>query len=122
MNIGTDIVNIQRIEQVLARQGERFVQRILTGAEQDEYRRRGAPVKFLANRFAGKEAIAKALGTGIARGVGFKGIEILPDAEGAPRARLSGEALARQQVLGADRVHISLADELDYVVAFAVIA
>ncbi len=122
MNIGTDIVNIQRIEQVLAQQGERFLRRILTSAEQDEYHRRGAPVKFLANRFAGKEAIAKALGTGIAQGVTFQGIEILPDEQGAPRAQLHGEALAKQQALGAARVHISLADEHDYVVAFAVIA
>ncbi|WP_127556335.1 holo-ACP synthase [Saccharospirillum alexandrii] len=122
MNIGTDIVNIQRIEQVLAQQGERFLRRILTSSEQEEYQRRGAPVKFLANRFAGKEAIAKALGTGIAQGVTFQGIEILPDELGAPRAQLHGVALAKQQALGAVRVHISLADEHDYVVAFAVIA
>lgn len=121
MNIGTDIVNISRIEQVLARQGERFLSRILTLSEQEEYHRRGAPVKFLANRFAGKEAIAKALGTGIARGVTFQGIEILPDEHGAPCAQLYGVALDKQQTLGAARVCISLADEKDYVVAFAVI-
>ncbi|MEX0624267.1 holo-ACP synthase [Saccharospirillum sp.] len=122
MNIGTDIVNIQRIEQVLAQQGERFLRRILTSAEQDEYQRRGAPVKFLANRFAGKEAIAKALGTGIAQGITFQGIEILPDEHGAPCAQLSGAALEKQRALGAARVYISLADEQDYVVAFAVVA
>ncbi|WP_028669400.1 holo-ACP synthase [Saccharospirillum impatiens] len=122
MNIGTDIVNIDRIRQVLAQQGDRFVRRILTRAEQDEYQRRGAPVKFLANRFAGKEAIAKALGTGIAQGVTFQGIEILPDANGAPKAQLFGAAQEKQRSLGADQVHISLADELDYVVAFAVLA
>lgn len=122
MNIGTDIVNIDRIGQVLDQQGDRFLRRILTSAEQSEYQRRGKPLKFLANRFAGKEAIAKALGTGIAQGVTFQGIEILPDEHGAPCAQLHGVALEKQQALGATRVHISLADEQEYVVAFAVIA
>lgn len=121
MNIGTDIVNIDRIAQVLARQGDRFLNRILTVAEREVYRQRGEPVKFLANRFAAKEAIAKALGTGIAGGVTFQGIEILPDERGAPCARLSGVALETQRSLGALTVHISLADEKDYVVAFAVV-
>lgn len=121
MNIGTDIVSIGRIEGVLTKQGERFLRRILTPAEHTEYQRRGAPIKFLANRFAGKEAIAKALGTGIAKGVTFQNIEILPNEQGAPCAELSGAALARQQTLGARKVHLSLADENEYVVAFAVV-
>jgi holo-[acyl-carrier protein] synthase len=121
VNIGTDIVNIERIAQVLDKQGDRFLNRILTVAEREVYRQRGEPVKFLANRFAAKEAIAKALGTGIASGVTFQAIEILPDERGAPCARLYGVALETQRFLGASKVHISLADETDYVVAFAVI-
>jgi len=122
VTIGTDIVNIGRIERVLEKQGSRFVCRVLTEAERDVYRKRGESIKFLANRFAGKEAIAKALGTGIAGGVTFQSIEILPDERGTPRASLSGVAREIQESLGAKYVHISLSDETDYVVAFACIA
>ena len=65
--IGTDIVEIQRIASALERQGDKFVQRILTESEIAEYQARGNSVAFLAKRFAAKEAIAKALGTGIGR-------------------------------------------------------
>jgi len=116
--IGTDIVDIERIQTVLERQGERFVQRILTSAEQAEYQRRGAPVKFLANRFAGKEAVAKALGTGIADGVTFQQIEILPGERGAPEVQLSGRAA---EIGKADQMLLSLTDERCSVVAFAVL-
>lgn len=116
--IGTDIVDIERIQAVLERQGERFVQRILTPAERAEYQRRGEPVKFLANRFAGKEAVAKALGTGIAAGVTFQQIEILPDERGAPQVQLSGRAAA---IVQADQVLLSLTDERRSVVAFALV-
>lgn len=116
--IGTDIVDIERIQAVLERQGERFVQRILTPAEQVEYQRRGAPVKFLANRFAGKEAVAKALGTGIADGVTFQQIEILPGERGAPEVQLSGRAA---QIGQSDQLLLSLTDERRSVVAFAVL-
>jgi len=88
--IGTDILRVQRIEDVVTRLGDRFVARILTPAEREEYRASQQPHRLLAKRFAAKEAIAKALGTGIGRG-------------------------------GA-RVELSLADEADYVVAFAVLA
>lgn len=121
LGIGTDIVEIQRIAQVLERQGDRFLNRILTPAERDEYQRRNKPIKFLANRFAGKEAIAKALGSGIADGVGFHNMEILPNTRGAPEALLNGRAEERLIEAGARRVLLSLADEQHYVVAFAVI-
>ncbi|WP_233252258.1 holo-ACP synthase [Saccharospirillum sp. MSK14-1] len=114
--IGTDIVDIERIQAVLERQGERFVRRILTAAEQAEYQRRGEPVKFLANRFAGKEAVAKALGTGIADGVTFQHIEILPGKRGAPEVQLTGRAA---QLAQGDQVLLSLTDERRSVVAFA---
>ena len=119
--IGTDIVDIERIAQVLQRQGDRFLKRILTVAELAEYERRKQAVRFLANRFAGKEAIAKALGTGIAQGVTFQDIEILPDANGAPRVRLSGSAAAHLERLQASQVLLSLSDEKQAVVAYALI-
>ncbi|MCH8529663.1 MAG: holo-ACP synthase [Saccharospirillum sp.] len=119
--IGTDIVDIERIAQVLERQGERFLRRILTAAEQAEYQRRKQSVRFLANRFAGKEAIAKALGTGIAQGVTFQDIEILPDANGAPGVAISGCAAEHLARLQATEVLLSLSDEKQAVVAFALI-
>lgn len=116
--IGTDIVDIERIQTVLERQGERFVQRILTPAERAEYQRRGEPVAFLANRFAGKEAVAKALGTGIADGVTFQQIEILPGERGAPVVQLTERAA---QLAQTDQVLLSLTDERRSAVAFALL-
>ncbi|MHA7881129.1 MAG: holo-ACP synthase [Saccharospirillum sp.] len=119
--IGTDIVGIERIDKVLARQGDRFVQRILTPAEQREYHRRRQSVRFLANRFAGKEAVAKALGTGIAQGVTFQDIEILPGPAGAPVVTLSGQAAEHGRRRQATQVLLSLSDEQHNVVAFALL-
>jgi len=120
--IGTDILRIGRIEDVVARLGDRFVARILTPVEQEEYRASPQPQRLLAKRFAAKEAIAKALGTGIGRGVSWQDIAIGHDANGAPQVTLSGGALGVATVRGGTRIELSLADEADYVVAFAVLA
>lgn len=120
LGLGTDIVQIARIQQTFAKQGERFVQRLLTDAEQAVFQQRRQSISFLANRFAAKEAIAKALGTGIAQGVSFNQIEILPNELGAPTVQLYGAA---QQVLsqaGGTAIKVSISDERDYCVAFAV--
>jgi holo-[acyl-carrier protein] synthase len=119
--IGTDIVQISRIKTVYDRQGERFVARILSSAEQQVFHQRHQAISFLANRFAGKEALAKALGTGIGQGVRFVDLEILPNAFGQPEVTLSGVALERLTALGATQAKISLSDEKDYAVAFAVL-
>ncbi len=120
--IGTDILEIKRIDEVLSRLGERFVRRILTEQEQAEYRDSGQPARLLAKRFAAKEAIAKALGTGIGRGVSWQDMQIEHNDSGAPLVRLSGGALEVVQRRGGSRVELSLADEQDYVVAFAVLS
>ena len=120
--IGTDILQIERVQALVARQGERIVQRILTAAEQDEYHTSKQAVRLLAKRFAAKEAIAKSLGTGIGRGVSWQDIQIDHDAFGAPLVRLSGGALRVARERGGARVELSLSDEMDYVVAFAVLA
>ncbi len=120
--IGTDILRISRVEDVVARLGDRFVARILTPVEQDEYRASQQPNRLLAKRFAAKEAIAKALGTGIGRGVSWQDIVIGHDAFGAPQVILSGGALRVATDRGSARVELSLADEAEYVVAFAVLA
>jgi holo-[acyl-carrier protein] synthase len=119
--VGTDILRISRVEDAQQRLGDRFVQRILTPGEHEEYRESGAPNRLLAKRFAAKEAIAKALGTGIGRGVSWQDIRIDHDHNGAPLVVLSGGALVAAQARGGARVELSLADEVDYVVAFAVL-
>lgn len=117
--VGTDILEIARIEAVLGRVGERFAARILRPAELADYRRSKQGLRLLAKRFAAKEAIAKALGTGIGRGVSWQDMEVLHDGSGAPLVHLEGGAAAVLEARGASRVLLSLADERHYVVAFA---
>jgi holo-[acyl-carrier protein] synthase len=117
--IGTDILKVERIEKVVGRLGNRFVRRILTAEERLEYDESALPNRLLAKRFAAKEAITKALGTGIGRGVSWLDIRIEHDDYGAPIVRLSGGALEVANRRGGSDVLLSLSDEADYVVAFA---
>ena len=120
--VGTDIVEIARIASILNRQNDRFVSRILTDHEQREYIKSQRKTTFLAKRFAAKEAVAKALGTGIGNGVSFQDIEITHDDKGAPLVILSGGAKAVMFDKSASNVFISIADEINYAIAYAVIA
>jgi holo-[acyl-carrier protein] synthase len=119
--IGTDIVEIQRIANVLERQGDKFVQRILTESEIAEYQARGNSVAFLAKRFAAKEAIAKALGTGIGRGISFQHMIVSNNSEGVPQVELQANAAERLKQLGGSKVLLSLSDEKNYALAFVAI-
>ena len=119
--IGTDILQVARVEAVLARQGERFVKRILTPQEYAEYEQSSRQNHLLAKRFAAKEAVVKALGTGIGNGVSWQDITVEHDELGAPLVLLSGGAAARAKKLGGNTVLLSLADEQEYVVAFAIL-
>lgn len=120
--IGTDLLDAGRIEQAVARHGRRFVARILTPAEQQLYQQRAQPLNFLAKQFAAKEALAKALGTGIAKGIGFQQLEVLRDAAGAPQVSLHGIAAQRLQQLGARQALLSLSDEGGLILAFALLS
>ncbi len=120
--VGCDLLRIARVAAVYERTGERFVQRILTPAEQALWRERGAPVNFLAKQFAAKEALAKALGTGIAKGIGFQQLQVLRDAQGAPVVTLMGVAQQRLQHLGGRRALLSLSDDDGWIQAFVVLA
>lgn len=119
--IGTDILEIERLQNAFTRQGLKLAERILTPNEmqrfqniQDEHVR----LSFLAKRWCAKEAIAKALGTGIAKGVGWQNIEVSNLPSGAPQVILSGAAHAVLLELGGSNVLISLSDERHYCVAF----
>ncbi|MFZ0565868.1 MAG: holo-ACP synthase [Chlamydiales bacterium] len=93
--IGTDIIEIGRIQKALDRHGDRFLEHLFTPKEQAYCRRFSNPVPHLAGRFAGKEAILKAIGTGLQRHIGWKEIEIINDANGKPEVYLSGSLQPR---------------------------
>ena len=121
-SIGTDIVNVRRIEQSVGRHGERFVNRILNPTEVVQWNQRKRDLSFLAKRFAAKEAILKALGTGIGRGVSFQNIVISNDSKGVPLVSVSKGALKALEATGASRVLLSISDEKEYAIAFAALA
>lgn len=118
--IGTDIVQIERIGASLARHGERFAARILAVCERDAFAGSRDPARFLAKRFAAKEAFGKALGTGVAAPATLHALSIGHDARGKPLFHYSDD-LARYLAERRMAAHLSLSDETDYVVAFAVI-
>lgn len=117
LGLGTDLVQISRIAGALERLGEPFARRILAPAEWQEFVASARPARFLAKRFAVKEAAAKALGTGMAQGVSWQHIQVHHDALGAPRLELQARARELQRLAGIDNMHISLSDEKDMVVA-----
>ena len=121
LGIGTDIVEIPRIERVWDRHGPRFAERILTPAERETLGDQTFPWRFLAKRFAAKEAIAKALGTGIGVSLSWQDLEIRRLPSGAPEVHLSHRAGALAATKGGNRVLLTLSDEQAYVVAFAVL-
>ena len=114
--LGVDIVEIPRVEQALQRYGERFLARIYTAAEQAYCRSRGPQ---LAGRFAAKEAVSKALGTGIRR-IHWRNIEILPNRAGAPKVTLYGPAKERLERAGFSGIEVSISHSRDNAVAMAV--
>ncbi|MGY0218753.1 holo-ACP synthase [Endozoicomonadaceae bacterium StTr2] len=122
IGIGTDIIKISRLSGILDRQGDRFVQRILTETEQAEFQRRKRSVVYLASRFAAKEAAAKALGTGIGRGVSFQQLEVSNLETGQPVLTLHGYAAELFKSKGGKVIHISLSDEEDMAVAFVTLS
>lgn len=120
VGIGTDIIRIDRIAKVLDRAGVAFARRVLTPAELVTFAQRSSPAPWLAKRFAAKEAVAKAFGTGIGR-LSFQHIEVFNDPSGAPQLRLHDYGLELQQERGVRHLHVSLSDEQDNALAFVVL-
>ncbi|MCZ3380707.1 MULTISPECIES: holo-ACP synthase [Kosakonia] len=121
LGLGTDIVEIARIEAVVARSGDRLAKRVLSDNEWVLYQAHQQPVRFLAKRFAVKEAAAKALGTGIRNGLAFNQFEVFNDALGKPSLRLWDEALRMAEQMGVRAMHVTLADERHYACATVII-
>lgn len=121
LGIGTDIVEIERIERLLERHAERFLERLLHPHELTKFNASRQKAAWLAKRFATKEAVAKALGTGIGKEASFFEIETSHSDLGKPQLHLHGTALARAERLGVIDIQISLADEREYAVAFVIL-
>jgi holo-[acyl-carrier protein] synthase len=127
IGIGNDLTNIERIEATLAKYGERFVQRVFTPAEQAKALKRTPEIRAatFAKRFAAKEACAKALGTGIYRGVFFRDMGVVNLPSGQPTLELSGGALKKLQertpVGMTAKIHLTLTDDHPWAQAFVVI-
>ncbi|MCS7251144.1 MAG: holo-ACP synthase [Anaerolineae bacterium] len=119
--LGIDIIEIQRVERVVARFGERFLQRVFTPAERQACR--GRIFEYSA-RFAAKEATAKALGVGLrimARdGIGFHEVEILPDPWGQPHVHLHGRAAERARALGLTHWAVSMTHDGGFAIAVVI--
>lgn len=120
--IGTDLLDQRRITKLIEKQGERFSKRILTPQELLLWSQKNNSANFLAKRFAAKEAISKALGTGIAQGIGFQQMNITSDSLGKPIVELTGGALHRAEMMGGKSMELSLSDEGDMILAFAVLS
>ncbi len=115
IGIGSDLIDIRRIEATLERFGPRFVERIFTPLEREKSERRANRAESYARRFAAKEACAKALGTGLRRGVFWRDMGVVNLPGGRPTLQLTGGALARLNALlppGTEaRIDVSLTDE-----------
>jgi holo-[acyl-carrier protein] synthase len=125
IGIGTDLMDIRRIEATLARYGERFLKRVFTETERKKAMSRHTPGPTLAKRFAAKEACAKALGTGIGAGVNWQGMEVINLPSGKPTMNLTGGAAARlASMIPAGHmpvIHLALTDDVPHAQAFVII-
>jgi holo-[acyl-carrier protein] synthase len=126
IGMGSDITDIRRIEKVIGRHGDRFLDRIFTEAERARAERRAHPMATYAKRFAAKEACAKALGTGIRRGVWWRDMGVINLPGGRPTMQLTGGALRRLQELtpaGCEaRIDLTISDEWPLAQAIVVIS
>jgi holo-[acyl-carrier protein] synthase len=119
--IGTDVVQQERVRLVHEKFGDRFVERLLLPAELGAFRRYTRPVRFLAMRFAAKEAIVKAMGTGFAHGMWIRDTGIVSNAWGKPEIIWSERGRHMCEKLGIGEGHVTLTDEAGLIVAVAVL-
>jgi holo-[acyl-carrier protein] synthase len=120
IGIGTDVIEIARIAQSLDRFGDRFLHRVYTAREIAYCLRKRNSAESLAARFAAKEAAAKALGTGISRGIGWLDLEVVRQPSGKPTLHLSGRAAAHAQKLGVATISLSLTHSKDTALAVVI--
>jgi len=126
IGIGSDLIDIRRVEKVIERHGERFLSRIFTDIERAKADRRAKSTDTYAKRFAAKEACSKALGTGIRRGVWWRDMGVVNLPGGRPTMQLTGGALRRLEALtpaGYDaRIDVTITDEYPMAQALVIIS
>ena len=119
--VGTDLIEIPRIERALARFGERFARRILCEPELRRFRGHAKPAAYLAKRFAAKEAFTKALGTGIRAPANWHGVWVTNLRSGKPTLEFSEPLGALLAARGVRRAHVSLSDEREFAAATVIL-
>jgi holo-[acyl-carrier protein] synthase len=119
--IGTDIVHVPRIQKSLDRYGVEFARKILAEEEMPAFNQSVRPANFLAKRFAVKEAMAKALGTGFRDGLHLRHIYVTHAANGKPDIVCKGKAQEMMNLCDIVNSHVSLSDETDYAIAYVIL-
>lgn len=119
--IGTDIVELTRIESMRARYGARCAEHLLSSSELSEYHASPDAARFLAKRYAAKEAFAKAVGSGLRAPVSLRRISIMHDGLGKPVLQFDESLRLHLDQLGINGHHVSISDERDLIVAFVVL-
>jgi holo-[acyl-carrier protein] synthase len=126
LGVGSDLIDIRRIEQTIERHGERFLGRIFTPAERAKAERRATRIDTYAKRFAAKEACSKALGTGLRNGVFWRDMGVVNLPSGRPTMELTGGALARLKEITPPgyvaRIDVTLTDEYPTAQALVIIS
>ncbi|HZY61712.1 MAG TPA: holo-ACP synthase [Edaphobacter sp.] len=120
LGLGTDLIEIARVQQSLDRFGERFTRKIFTPGEIAYCKRKKHAAESFASRFAAKEATAKALGTGISRGIGWREIEVRRSPGQRPTVHLSGRAAELAAMAGVQHLHLSLTHSRDLAMAVVI--
>jgi holo-[acyl-carrier protein] synthase len=119
--IGVDVLEAARIQRTLERFGERFIEHLLMPEERSQLARTQRRERFLAMRFAAKEAIVKAMGTGFAHGMWIRDVGVVQNAWGKPEVVFSARGERVRRALGVGEAHVTLTDEAGLVVAVAVL-
>lgn len=121
IGIGTDIVSIDRMVKIIERHGEGFAKKTLHAEELAIFKEHANPAPYLAKRFAAKESVAKALGTGIGKNVHLQDIQTCNDELGKPYLQFHGKTQQFIESMGVTGSHISLSDEKEFAIAYVVL-
>lgn len=121
VGIGVDIIEIERVREAVQNGGERFINRVYTVAEQEFCRARIDPIPHFAVRFAAKEALFKALGTGWAKGLSWQDVEVQRNDPEKPNLVLRGAAQKQSVASGVQRVHLSLSHSRNSAIALVIL-